>query len=51
MKKAVSVSLGSSVRDACAEIDLLGERVSLKREGWNGDIEQVTKKMSEVNCI
>ncbi|MEM9773206.1 MAG: quinate 5-dehydrogenase [Chloroflexota bacterium] len=49
MKKAVSVSLGSSVRDACAEIDLLGERVSLRREGWDGDVDQVTNRFQELD--
>jgi hypothetical protein len=37
MKRAVSVSLGSSVRDKRVELDLLGERVILERIGTDGD--------------
>ena len=33
MKRAVSISLGSSTRDKAVEIELLGERVWL---GWSG---------------
>lgn len=49
MKKAISVSLGSSMRDACAEIELLGERVSLKREGWDGDVDKVTQRFQKLD--
>ena len=37
MKRAVSVSLGSSTRDKKVEVDLLGERVVIERIGTDGD--------------
>lgn len=49
MKQAVSVSLGSDVRDASAEIELLGQKLQLRREGWNGSIEAVTKRFKELD--
>jgi hypothetical protein len=39
MKRAVSVSIGSSTRDKAVEIKLLGERVRLERIGTDGDME------------
>ena len=38
MKRAVSISLGSTTRDKVVEVDLLGERVRIERIGTNGDI-------------
>jgi hypothetical protein len=35
MKRAASISLGSSARDKRVELDLLGERVVLERIGTN----------------
>ncbi|MFK7803958.1 MAG: quinate 5-dehydrogenase [Anaerolineae bacterium] len=49
MKVAVSVSLGSKVRDAEAEIELLGQKLLLRREGWNGSVEQVTQRFKELD--
>ena len=40
MKRAVSVSLGSSERDKKVEVELLGEMVSIERMGTDGDIEK-----------
>jgi hypothetical protein len=37
MKRAVSISLGSSTRDKAVEIELLGETVRIERIGTNGD--------------
>jgi hypothetical protein len=37
MKRAVSISLGSSTRDKAVEIKLLGETVRIERIGTNGD--------------
>lgn len=37
MKRAISVSLGSSTRDKKVEVDLLGERVVIERVGTDGD--------------
>jgi len=44
MKRAVSVSLGSSTRDKKVEVDLLGERVVIERIGTDGD-EVAARKM------
>ena len=44
MKRAVSVSLGSSTRDKKVEVDLLGERVVIERIGTDGD-ETAARKM------
>ena len=43
MKRAVSVSLGSSTRDKRVEIDLLGERMVLERIGTDGDVEAASR--------
>ena len=37
MKRAVSISLGSSTRDKAVEVNLLGETVRIERIGTNGD--------------
>lgn len=39
MKRAVSISIGSSTRDKAVEIKLLGERVRIERIGTDGDME------------
>ena len=44
MKRAVSVSLGSSTRDKKVEVELLGERVVVERIGTDGD-EVAARKM------
>jgi len=44
MKRAVSVSLGSSTRDKKVEVDLLGEHVVIERIGTDGD-EIAARKM------
>ncbi len=49
MKRAVSVSLGSSERDKAVEITLLGERVSLERQGTDGDIDRAIARFSELD--
>lgn len=40
MKQAVSISMGSSTRDKSAEVELAGERVSIRRIGTDGDMER-----------
>jgi len=37
MKRAVSISLGSTTRDKAVEVNLLGETVRIERIGTNGD--------------
>lgn len=49
MKRAVSVSLGSSQRDKEVEVELLGERVSIERQGTDGDIEKATARFTELD--
>ncbi|MEM7799156.1 MAG: quinate 5-dehydrogenase [Chloroflexota bacterium] len=49
MKQAVSVSLGSDLRDAEARINLFGEDVYLRREGWNGDPQAVKQRFLELD--
>ncbi len=44
MKRAVSVSLGSSTRNKKVEVELLGERVVIERIGTDGD-EAAARKM------
>ncbi len=38
MKRAVSISIGSSKRDKAVEVSLLGQRVSIERIGTDGDM-------------
>src|SRR3972149_5104734 len=49
MKRAVSVSLGSTKRDKVVEIDLLGERVRVERIGTNGDIARAAALFTELD--
>lgn len=43
MKRAVSISIGSSKRDKAVEVELLGERVRIERIGTDGDMEQAAQ--------
>ncbi len=49
MKRAVSVSLGSSERDKQVEIELLGHQVVIERQGTDGDIEKATARFTELD--
>jgi hypothetical protein len=49
MKRAVSVSLGSSDRDKTAELELFGEQVVIERRGTDGDIEKATALFTELD--
>ena len=49
MKRAVSISLGSSERDKAVEIDLLGERVRLERIGTDGDMARARRMFAELD--
>jgi hypothetical protein len=49
MKRAVSISLGSSKRDKAVEITLLGEKVSLERIGTDGDMEKAAQLYKELD--
>lgn len=49
IKEVVSVSLGSSARDHEADIDLLGERFVLRREGFDGDVSRAAARLAELD--
>jgi hypothetical protein len=49
MKRAVSVSIGSSKRDKAVEVDLLGETVSIERIGTDGSMEAAAEKFRELD--
>jgi hypothetical protein len=49
VKEVVSVSIGSSARDHEVEIDLLGERFRIRREGHNGDLEAAAARFAELD--
>ncbi len=49
MKRAVSVSLGSSERDKKVEVALLGETVSIERRGTDGDIDRAIALFTELD--
>jgi len=49
MKRAVSISLGSTTRDKAVEIDLLGETVRIERIGTNGDEAKARQMFREMD--
>ncbi len=49
MKRAVSISIGSSKRDKAVTIKLLGEEVSIERIGTDGDMEAAARKYQELD--
>jgi hypothetical protein len=49
MKRAVSISIGSSKRDKSVEIELLGEKVSLERIGTDGSMEKAARLYRELD--
>ncbi len=49
MKRAVSISLGSSKRDKVVELTLLGETVRLERRGTDGDLERAAQLYRELD--
>ena len=49
MKRAVSISIGSSKRNKAVEVELLGEKVSIERIGTDGDMEAAAKKYKELD--
>ncbi|MEI7815375.1 MAG: quinate 5-dehydrogenase, partial [Coriobacteriia bacterium] len=49
MKQVVSVSIGSSARDHEVEIDLLGERFRIRREGHDGDLDAAAARFAELD--
>jgi hypothetical protein len=49
MKRAVSISIGSSKRNKAVEVTLLGEKVSIERIGTDGDMESAALKYKELD--
>ncbi len=49
MKRAVSVSIGSSKRDKAVEVELFGEKVSIERIGTDGDMEKAAQLYKELD--
>ncbi|MBP9040158.1 MAG: hypothetical protein KBF64_00120 [Anaerolineaceae bacterium] len=49
MKRAVSISIGSSRRDKTVEIQLMGETVRMERIGTDGDMEKAARLYGELD--
>lgn len=49
MKRAVSISIGSSKRNKAVEVELLGETVSIERCGTDGDMEAAARLYAELD--
>ncbi len=49
IKEVVSVSIGSSKRDHTVEIDVLGERFRITREGTDGDMDRAVARLRELD--
>ncbi|GAB4573121.1 MAG: hypothetical protein Fur0017_26260 [Anaerolineales bacterium] len=49
MKRAVSISIGSSKRNKAVEVNLLGETVCIERIGTDGDMEAAALKYQELD--
>ena len=49
MKRAVSISIGSSKRNKAVEVNLLGEAISIERIGMDGDMEAAAHKFQELD--
>lgn len=49
VKEVVSVSIGSSRRDKEVVVELLGEKVRIRREGTDGDVEAAIQRIGELD--
>jgi hypothetical protein len=49
MKRAVSISIGSSKRDKSVEVNILGEKVLLERIGTDGDLKKAARLFKELD--
>ncbi len=49
MKRAVSISIGSSKRNKAVEVELLGEKVSIERIGTDGSMEKAAQLYGEMD--
>lgn len=51
MKRAVSISIGSSKRNKAVEVNLLGQQISIERIGTDGDMEAAALKYKELDGL
>jgi len=51
MKRAVSISIGTSKRDKAVEVELLGEKISIERIGTDGDMEKAAQRYKELDGV
>jgi hypothetical protein len=51
MKRAVSISIGSSKRNKKVEVELLGEKVCIERIGTDGDMEKAAELFRELDGV
>ena len=49
MKRAVSISIGSSKRNKSVEVEILGEKVRIERIGTDGDMEKAAQLYKELD--
>src|SRR5512133_2269597 len=49
MKRAVSISIGSSTRDKAVEVEILGEKVLIERIGTDGDMKKAAALYSDLD--
>jgi hypothetical protein len=49
MKRAVSISIGSSKRNKEAEIEILGEKIHIERIGTDGDVEKAARMYQDLD--
>ena len=49
MRRIVSVSIGSSLRDSKAVVNVRGEDFSIERIGTDGDIDRAIKMIEELD--
>jgi hypothetical protein len=49
MKRAVSISIGSSKRNKAVEVELLGEKIRIERIGTDGDMEKAALMYQELD--
>src|SRR4030066_2107232 len=49
MKRAVSISIGSSKRNKAVEVELLGEKVRIERIGTDGSMEKAAQLYKELD--
>jgi len=49
MKRAVSISIGSSKRNKAVEVELLGETIRIERIGTDGDMEKAARLYQEMD--